>query len=606
MKRIVTFLIGIVSLFSVAAQKYVHYYMKDGSFNGFYTSACPEIQHNSDTQTSSIILNGKKYDVPMENVEKIVIEDATVSADFNGDYRIYEKNDPDGAYKKIIVDTRASLLASKNGDFGANDTILYSSEYNNKRFIFFTDSIGKIQEVFTGNSLYAFFYSTNGNLNNILETTEDGKVIEHPELFASSNGINSKKAVAKAPGDSQNFFRDALQYGDMLQNANGEIFGGAKDLIQNYTELGNNPELHNQFLIMDGVIIARDLIGVATSIAATIESGGLSWVLLLEDLGELGASITELIDDMFPGSKQMERYREYYQNKYALILKAIKPTNITSTTADLRGTFTAMNGINGSLCFRLYKLFDGGDWSAFFPTIEHITSQSAVLSCSIDMLKPHSDYAYYVEYQCMVDGMQLTFSSDPIDFTTLTPKAITLGLDSKGAKSAKVRCSFKNVPDGARCGIQYGSGGSGSIINVSPSENAQVVSLSGLRPNTTYSYRAFIQYDGETYYGETEEFTTEEEEAPIFGRWECVWTQTPPNAKLLYMTLNEDFTMSQTYYYADRDTNETYSRTTFSYDGDTLIFYKENGDTQYWNVSVLTEHNLSIVASDGFTYNFIR
>ena len=95
------------------------------------------------------------------------------------------------------------------------------------------------------------------------------------------------------------------------------------------------------------------------------------------------------------------------------------------------------------------------------------------------------------------------------------------------------------------------------------------------------------------------------DEIPIFGKYTCVWNTTPPNAKLLSMSLNEDYTMSQTYYYANRNENVTYS-CTFSWDDDILTMYKDNGDVQKWHIDELTENTLVIRQSDGFTYHLVR
>lgn len=132
----------------------------------------------------------------------------------------------------------------------------------------------------------------------------------------------------------------------------------------------------------------------------------------------------------------------------------------------------------------------------------------------------------------------------------------------------------------------------------------------GLKSGTTYYYRAFWRNNNNLSmvdYGKVKSFTTtEEDDALIYGTWSCVWYETPPNAKLLTMTLNENRTMSQTYYYANKGANVTYS-CTFDYTGNTLVFYKDNGDTQYWDVSSLDEHNLIITAKDnGFKYYFKR
>lgn len=92
---------------------------------------------------------------------------------------------------------------------------------------------------------------------------------------------------------------------------------------------------------------------------------------------------------------------------------------------------------------------------------------------------------------------------------------------------------------------------------------------------------------------------------PVFGNYRCVWNTTPPNAKLLYMSLNEDYTMQQTYYYANRDENVTYT-STFEKTDSELIFHKSNGEHQVWHIDELTESTLVISQSDGFTYYLVR
>lgn len=109
-------------------------------------------------------------------------------------------------------------------------------------------------------------------------------------------------------------------------------------------------------------------------------------------------------------------------------------------------------------------------------------------------------------------------------------------------------------------------------------------------------------------YGSDVSFTTlpESDEVSIFGHWTCVWNTTPPNAKLLRMTLGSNYTMAQTYYYANKGKNISYHHR-FSYSGSELVFYKSNGDVQTWYVNTLTRNSLVITAAnDGFTYTFSR
>lgn len=148
MRKIATLFFVVLAFCCANAQKYIHYYMNDTTFNGFYTSMKPEINHDLETNNSIISLNGNVYKVPIENIDKIEIEDALVTDSFIGDYSIYEGAFENQKYKYAFVDTRAHLLASKNGDFGANDTILFASVYNNERILFITNNEGKIQKIF--------------------------------------------------------------------------------------------------------------------------------------------------------------------------------------------------------------------------------------------------------------------------------------------------------------------------------------------------------------------------------------------------------------------------------------------------------------------------
>lgn len=93
----------------------------------------------------------------------------------------------------------------------------------------------------------------------------------------------------------------------------------------------------------------------------------------------------------------------------------------------------------------------------------------------------------------------------------IQPKVITGETLSVTKETATIVCSFSHVPNGATCGVQYGNDGNYNITGTSSSDGERTINLSGLKPGTTYKYRAFIQYEGENYYGETKSFTTKKE-----------------------------------------------------------------------------------------------
>lgn len=127
-----------------------------------------------------------------------------------------------------------------------------------------------------------------------------------------------------------------------------------------------------------------------------------------------------------------------------------------------------------------------------------------------------------------------------------------------------------------------------------------------------YSYTTKELLFGKTYYasptiyglnkkfhGEKHEFTTEYPN--ICGNWTAVWHTTPPNAKLLTMSLDENLKCTQTYYYANRGENVTYT-CDYSYAYPILTLYKDNGDTQHWEIAEITASKMTLRAADGFCY----
>lgn len=87
--------------------------------------------------------------------------------------------------------------------------------------------------------------------------------------------------------------------------------------------------------------------------------------------------------------------------------------------------------------------------------------------------------------------------------------------------SATVTCSFENVPEGGVCGVEYTwSNGSKKQV-ISNADGPQTITISGLEPGTTYSYCAYVEAYGLTYYGEEKSFNTKNEIPNITGVWNC-------------------------------------------------------------------------------------
>lgn len=535
MKKVLFVLAFLSVCLSSEAQKFLRYQMNNNTYNGFYTNNIESIIHDDKNGIATAFVHayGKIHEIPISDIDYISIEDACISNNDIGEYRIYEFNYEEGDVRKIYVDNRASLFSSHNGDFGANDTILFSSAYNEIAWIIYTDNQGRIKKLFDGNRLFYFDYDS-----------EDGFTI----LDLSTNESNhyrlhnvSRVTGYRAPSSSQvsSFFSN-------ISSITQHVFNIGNDLANNINDIANNPEFHNQSLIIDGVFVAGDIAGIIASLLGEVPTAGLTTAGLVSDVASLLKDMTDLLNHLWPDSEQMNRYKEYYRNKYSITIKTIAPENVKSNKADIRGTFMSYNGVRGNLYFTLSKLADTEIGDKIIGTTEAITSNSYVVKSSATNLKPGTNYFYMLWYECVVDGLHFTYPADNgIDFTTPKPSATTIGTESVEDKSAVVKCSFSNVPEGATCGVQYGYGGNGDITSTSASDGEKTVNLSGLKPSTTYSYRAFIQYDGDNYYGETKTFTTNPPD--ISGSWNCKETNYDlagnPKYKYYSVSLKKDGTV---------------------------------------------------------------
>lgn len=133
-------------------------------------------------------------------------------------------------------------------------------------------------------------------------------------------------------------------------------------------------------------------------------------------------------------------------------------------------------------------------------------------------LKPATTYYYqaYIHY----DGNEILGTEKT--FQTSTPSAITGGCSDVTDKSAIVECTYSNIPEGSTCGVEYTWNNGSTKQRGRNTNGTSRISLTGLEPITTYTYCAYVEADGITYYGEDKTFTTEMPD--ISGTWSCVET----------------------------------------------------------------------------------
>ena len=186
-------------------------------------------------------------------------------------------------------------------------------------------------------------------------------------------------------------------------------------------------------------------------------------------------------------------------------------------------------GINNSVYFEVYDVdslfnrklltllpqivkFEG---NGYLSSKYGITSKGKV---SVDWIPDSAaDTLYAILYNS--DGSKLKQTK----FFGKEPAAITGNSSDITSNSAKIVCSYANVPTTAEYGVKITSNtNSGSLpASIDGSSGDYTFELKELASETAYSYKAYILYKGKYYEGETRSFTTKEDEnkyIPTSGR----------------------------------------------------------------------------------------
>ena len=511
MKKIIVVIMILFACLSSEAQKFLRYQMNNNTYNGFYTKEIENILHDykNGIATTFVHTSGKVYEIPINDIDSISFENVNISNGDVGQYRIYELNYEAGNVKKIYVDNRASLFASHNGDFGANDTILFSSAYNNIACLFYTDDLGRIKKIFNGEKLFYVDYNN-----------EDCKIIDlYDTSYVQINSINSYSSCHSLKSSTRqgalfNFFFKQLGNYNTAENF---LFGTYQGLLnyslsnfaQNIYDVSENPEAHHQLIIVDALSIAGDLVGIGAALFGEIASLGLTTASVALNVGLFYNDLTGLVTHIWPDLEQMQKFRDYYQNKYDINVWNLSPDNVSYTSATLQGGVTSNEKIKGTFSFWLY------DYDTCDVTVPGVISKENLDTCTITgnatNLKPGATYVYRLQYTCIVDGLKLVYDAESIPFTTLPLNVYTGEVQSKSSDKAEVTCQFYNVPEEAICGVEYSCNDEKTEERAdSVHEGVNCFTLAPLKPNTTYTYQAFVIIDGVYVYAkEVKKFTTD-------------------------------------------------------------------------------------------------
>ena len=219
-------------------------------------------------------------------------------------------------------------------------------------------------------------------------------------------------------------------------------------------------------------------------------------------------------------------------------------TSVTKTGATLNGELTSLGEETDVDVFFEYRVQGAGTWET--TTTQNLTA-TGTFEQALTELDPDTTY----EFRAVVtwdsgserkEGSTLTFDTDPLD-----PPAVTTNAASGvGTTTATLNGDLTDLGDfdPVQARFQYRVQGAGEWLLTAQQERSATGTysqgLSGLADDTTYEFRAMVEYgDNEEVFGSTLTFTTDE---PAGATTPSVTTNAMTEIRATYATANGDVT----------------------------------------------------------------
>lgn len=182
--------------------------------------------------------------------------------------------------------------------------------------------------------------------------------------------------------------------------------------------------------------------------------------------------------------------------------------DITPYSATVRGYVSPelTYGLNGENIDVEYGIIVKGNGANFTKKLNN--EHGGLIEFNLDGLSPSCEYTYFAYVWDRTDAI-LRYGDEKSFITPVLPIAVTGECSNITITSSIVSCAFENVPDDGVCGIEYTWNNGFISESLGRINGSQNVSLSNLIPGTTYTYCAFVEAYGQTYYGGNGTFTTE-------------------------------------------------------------------------------------------------
>lgn len=465
---------------------------------------------------------------------------------------------------KIAYSTDKNDLGEWNeGLFGGDGTYVMGTSYGDngylmtlgnileeKSAIVFMDKTMQIREIFIDNTVFALEY--NGAID--ISIIEPGNKIETEHIIwnnykydTRSNGDHSQQVgIINLISNLQGIYDAVKEIGDAKGfSKKGTIMylANKTDAIRNLIKALGGPDIFNENF--------SNWLGAGMNISSLAELVGMYGSSGL--LGPIGALISS-----YAGlyTTYLELYDEhinaYFGNCKAEIDKITSNTNRLNIDVNISGYEASYVNIECGVIVQEKsssdpRYSDGASTKTVTNNGNYVFNEGNIKINTTYSCRPFLiDRDRVSLWKGFIGGMvgPLVRYGKTKNFTVecsvSTGKCV-----SKTANSAVVECSFTNV-SGLECGVYVSSDDETKKFTANSIDGSQEITLSGLRPATTYNYWAFIEVDGIPINGQIKTFTTNPPD--ISGTWTCnEYSSTTGEVSNTYnIILNKDGTAKST------------------------------------------------------------
>lgn len=418
-----------MSSINAISQTYIRYEMNDDSFHGFYSDQVDSIGHTiiDGERVQVVYQKNSRRVIPLNSIRSVSFESITLDdASAVGEYRIYELDLPDEEFKKIYVDNRAVLLASKNGDFGANDTLLFSSAYNGLKALMYTDSLERVRKFFDGEHLFVYDYNEDGSVDvinfngdNIMSGASHGGGKTKAALTKSFKGLDKLQEFVNTHID---LYKKNKRYQECVDFDVDRIIELSAELSMIKFNLDNDPELHKERLLYHSLSVTGDLVSIGASLWSIVTTGGVTTPLLAYEIYDLYSDMENLLDELYPSWAQKKIFTDYYAKKHGVSVLTLPVVCLDHlpTEANLYGSANIPDNVENKLYFEIKNVTTNSTklYSAY---------ESRISGCQYDVVGIANGLVPNTEYMCnlmlilYVDGLDLMYKGGVQSFYTPDP-----------------------------------------------------------------------------------------------------------------------------------------------------------------------------------------